>query len=112
MVHSIQSHGIPIPPDDRSAKQAENDRRVNAVRAKEGGTRAEPNTGGDKKDSVQFSDAALQLADQAGSASSRVARSGTLSPQRIDTITSRMADGFYDSKAVRQEIARRLLPDL
>ncbi len=106
MVHSIQSHGIP--PEGRSAKQAENDRRVNAARAKEGAHRAEPNTGGAKTDSVQFSDAALK----AGSASSRVTRSGTLSPQRLDTITSRMADGFYDSAAVRHEIARRLLPDL
>ncbi len=112
MVYTVQSQGIRISPEGRSAKQAENDRRVDAIRAKEGGHRAEPNTKSDKKDSIEFSDAALKLADQASNGSSKVARSETLSPQRLNTITSRMADGFYDSEAVRNEIARRLLPDL
>ncbi len=108
MIHSIQSHGTQNTPEDRSTKQAENDRRINAVRATEGGHSAESKSKSDKTDSIQFSDAALE----ASSASGKVARSGTLSPQRLDTITGRMADGFYDSAAVRHEIARRLLPDL
>lgn len=37
---------------------------------------------------------------------------GTLSPERMQTVLRRLADGFYDRAAVRMEVARRVAPDI
>ncbi len=36
---------------------------------------------------------------------------GTLSPERMQTVLRRLADGFYDRAAVRKEVARRVALD-
>jgi hypothetical protein len=37
---------------------------------------------------------------------------GTLSPERMQRVLRRLADGFYDGAAVRKEVARRVAPDI
>ncbi len=110
MIDSIHSNGLPVPPQSRPVRQSEQP--LDALRAAEDGHQHESQGARERNDSVELSDAALELADQAGSIHGDVPGRSTLSAQRIATIVDRLNQGFYDGETVRSEIARRILPDL
>ncbi len=112
MVDSIQSSGIPVPPEGRPIEQTGNQQRTDAVRATGDGRQALPETAREKTDKIELSDAARKLASEARDVSPEITESGTLSPERLTTVTKRLNEGFYDNEAVRNEIARLLMPDL
>ena len=112
MIDSIHSNGIPVPPEGRPVEKAGNEPRPDAVRTTGNTHNAEAEPARDTKDKIELSDAARRLANEAADVSGSVNGSGTISPGRLSTITKRLREDFYDTKAVRNEIARRLLPDL
>jgi len=57
-------------------------------------------------DRVDLSEAAKALADR-----EEARPSGSLSPERLRDVVTRLASGFYDRPEVRAEIARRALRD-
>lgn len=61
-------------------------------------------------DSVELSSASLGMAQQTETA--REIPQGELPAERVQTILRRLADGFYDRPEVRDELARRVHPDL
>jgi hypothetical protein len=61
-------------------------------------------------DSVELSSASLGMARQADTA--RQIPRGELPAERMQAILRRLADGFYDRPEVRDELARRVGPDL
>lgn len=112
MIDSIQSSGIPVPPEGRSIEQAGNQQRTDAVRATGDGHDTHAEAAREKTDRIELSDAARKLASEAPDVSQEITESGTLSPERLTTVTKRLSEGFYDNEAVHNEIARRLMPDL
>ena len=112
MVESIQSSGIPVPPEGRSIEQTGNQQRTDAVRATGNGNDTHVEAAREKTDRIELSDAARKLASEAPDVSPEITESGALSPERLTTVTKRLSEGFYDNETVHNEIARRLMPDL
>lgn len=112
MVHSIHSSGTPVPPEGLPIEQTGNQQRTDAVRATGDGYDTHAEAAREKTDRIELSDAARKLASEAPDVSPETTESGTLSPERLTTVTKRLSEGFYDNEAVHNEIARRLMPDL
>ncbi len=112
MIHSINSGGIPAPPEGQPIEQTGNQQRTDAVRATGNGPDTHAEAAREKTDRIELSDAARKLASEAPDVSQEITESGTLSPERLTTVTKRLSEGFYDNEAVHNEIARRLMPDL
>ncbi len=112
MIHSINSGGIQVPPEGQPIEQTGNQQRTDAVRATGDGQPSHAEAAREKTDRIELSDAARKLASEAPDVSPEITQSGTLSPERLATVTKRLSEGFYDNEAVRNEIAQRLLPDL
>jgi hypothetical protein len=112
MVDSIHSSGTPVPPEARSIEQGGNQQRTDAVRATGDGNGTRAEAAREKTDRIELSDAARKLASEARDVAPEVTESGTLSPERMTTVTQRLSEGFYDNEAVHNEIALRLMPDL
>ena len=111
MVDSISRGGGPVSPHGRPIRETDQQQGPDALKASRDPQRsnAEAAQGGDN---VQLSEAARTLAEQARAVSDTVRTSGTVSADKLAVISKRIQDGFYDTEAVRHEIARRLLPDL
>ncbi len=101
-VDPVNRGHVPSSGPDRAAKSAKGQKAQSAQSSP-------TNTGEAGSDKVELSSAAQQLRELA--ATNRL-QSNTLSPERMKQILGRIADGFYDSPEVIDELARRVETDL
>jgi anti-sigma28 factor (negative regulator of flagellin synthesis) len=112
MVESINSGSIQFPQRGEQVEDANGKQSADAIKRPDTPGKATPEATQAKSDRVDLSDAARKLADLASDINGATPESGTLPPERLAEIAQRLHDGFYESDAVREDIARRILPDL
>jgi hypothetical protein len=112
MVESINSGSIQFPQRGDQIDDAEGKLGAEVTKRAESQRKVESNKATSHTDRVDLSDAARKLADLAQDITGTTPESGTLPPERLAEIAQRLRDGYYDNDAVREEIARRILPDL
>ena len=112
MVDSISSGNVQFPQRGEQVEDTAGKQGADAVRRTDEHRNVEPEKTQAKSDRVDLSDAARKLADLAQDLSGATPESGTIPQERLAEIALRLRDGFYDNDAAREEIARRILPDL
>ena len=112
MVESISSGSVQFPQRGEQVENTNGKHGADAVRRADEHRKVEPQKTQAKFDRVDLSDAARKLADLALDISGATPESGTIPPERLAEIALRLHDGFYETETAREEIARRILPDL
>lgn len=111
-VDGINSNGSALPPE-RGGVQRHAEGRAPDVNApqradRQGADRKSPTP---QRDQVELSDAARDLAGRVQTAGTEAVR-GEVMPEKLTIIAKRLGEGFYESDAIRDVIARRVLQDL
>jgi hypothetical protein len=101
--------GSPADPGRLDASHAA--RRSSPAIRDDKGDAAPPNQGRTAADRVELSDASRNLVEQAKGAA-ETPPSGTVSAERLRTVLARIDSKYYDSAAVRDQVAHHVAKDL
>ncbi len=97
-------------PEMQKAELASRVREQQAARTTPaGGEPAQPVAPVARVDRVEISDAGRALAAQTGGAGESAAAGGEMSAERVNELRQRVLSGAYDSLAVVDQVARRML---